>query len=379
MTQALKVLHIVSGDLWAGAEVQAFTLMSQLARTADTQVYAAVLNEGTLAERLQAAGVAVEIVDEKAVGGMSILLRLRQILRSSEPDVIHTHRLKENVIGSLANRIWCGVPCVRTVHGSDEHGTNHGMAGARRRALHGLDVWCGRNLQQGIIAVSEELGRALIRKFAPTPVVVIENGIDIDAIRTEQGTAEFRRLAPDATHVGVAGRLVGVKRLDLFLEMAALLKQHSAGYAWRFHVFGDGPLRRGLQERARQLNLSSSITFYGHRGDIATCIGGLDVLVNCSDNEGLPMTCLEALALGVPMVAHAVGGLRSVLPQHNLVFRHAPDAYRDAVLKVVSAGSRASNVQRDVLEKFSAERNAERIRLLYQDLIFSRETRRAKR
>ncbi len=368
MTRPIRVLHLVSGDLWAGAEVQAFTLMSHLARASDTQVYAALLNEGTLAARLRAVRVPVKILDERQIGTMGILLGLRRLMKACVPDVIHTHRTKENILGSVANRMWCAVPCVRSVHGSDEQATLRGIARARRRMLCGLDAWCGRNLQHRIIAVSEQLGQQLIPRFAPTPVLVIENGIDSDAVRAARRAAEFRAATPQAMHVGIVGRLVPVKRVDLFVETASLLRRVPLGHTWRFHVFGDGPLRAALEAQTEQLDLSDCITFHGYRDDIATCIGGLDILVNCSDHEGLPMTCLEAVALGVPIAAHAVGGLQSVLPKEHLVFRHDPEGYRDAILKLLHNSASLRIYEGRALERFSAARNAMRVRALYQEL-----------
>jgi len=374
MTRTLKVLHIASGDLWAGAEVQAFTLISHLARIPNTEVATVLMNEGTLAGKLRSAGVPVCILDEQKVASPRILVRLCSVLRTWRPDVIHTHREKENILGSVANRLSWNVPSVRTVHGGGENLGAMGWRGTRRRAVHAFDRWCGRALQQRVIAVTRELGVRATGEFPAEKIVVIENGVDTAAVRAELGIAEFRTAEPDATHVGFVGRLVEVKRADLFLETAAALLRHLPQRAWAFHVFGDGPERSRLEEVSERLQISDRVTFHGHRQDIATCIAGLDALVICSDHEGLPMTALEAAALNVPTVAHAVGGLVDVVPCEFLVTRHDVEGYRDGILRVLSADGRviAEKHASTTLKQFSAQRNAERIHALYEQVTAER-------
>jgi L-malate glycosyltransferase len=370
MTHALRVLHIASGDLWAGAEVQAFTLISHLARIPNTQVATVLMNEGTLAHRLRLAGVPVYLLDESKAAPPWILARLCAILRTWRPDVIHTHREKENILGSVANRLCRNVPSVRTVHGGREDAGVAGWKGARRRAVRALDRWCGRVLQQRVIAVSRELAVRVTGEFPAEKFVVIENGVDTAAVRAERGIAEYRAAAPDVAHVGIVGRLVEVKRVDLFLETAAALLRDLPQRGWAFHVFGDGPERSRLEAVSEQLEISHRVTFHGHREDIALCIAGLDVLVICSDHEGLPMTALEAAALAVPTVAHAVGGLVEVVPHEFLVARHEAGGYRDGVLRALHGDGRviAETHASAILQRFSARRNAERIHALYEEV-----------
>lgn len=371
MSRALRVLHIASGDLWAGAEVQAFTLMSHLKRMPETEVAAHLMNEGTLADKLRSNGIRVDITDERKVGAVGIFSGLREALRRWQPDVIHTHREKENILACLANRTCRNVPSVRTVHGGSEQSVAAGRPSVRRRLVESADRWCGRVLQQRVISVTSELAGKLLADFPAEKVVVIENGVDLEAVGREQGPAEFRAADPNATHVGIAGRLVEVKRVDLFIRTSALLLRDCPERQWRFHVFGDGPERRNLEELAAGLQLGDRLMFHGHRQDIATCVAGLDVLVICSDHEGMPMISLEAAALGVPTVAHAVGGLLEVVPEELLVSRHEASGYEDGILRALRADGRAVAGHRaaETLIRFSAQRNAERVRRLYEEVI----------
>jgi L-malate glycosyltransferase len=370
----LRVLHVISGDLWAGAEVQAATLLAAL--RSDVSVAAALMNDGVLAARLRSLDIPVNIFDEGRLNGAQILLALRQLMLTWQPDVVHTHRTKENILGSLANRLAGNVPCVRTVHGASED-TSSGWRRQVKSGIAAADRWCGSHLQQRIVAVSPELAIKLARRFAAQQIVTIENGIDIATVRGRVHPVEFRDRAPRALHVGISGRLVPVKRVDLFLECAALVRGARPETDWRFHVFGDGPLREELERQAQRIDIDNITTFHGHRDDSVACLASLDALVICSDHEGLPMVLLEALVVGTPILAHATGGMVDVLKDSaagRLVHDHSAGAYAEALPLLIAAGvpDRAMN---RVPDRYTATHNKQAIESLYRQLSNPREVR----
>ena len=204
-----------------------------------------------------------------------------------------------------------------------------------------------------------------------TPIRVIENGVDFEEMESDAGTARFKLEAPRNVHIGSVSRLVPVKRIDLFLETASMLLRKHASVNWAFHIFGDGPLRGQLERYASELQIGNAVTFHGHRRDISACIRGLDVLVNCSDHEGFPMSALEALALRTPTVAHAVGGLLAVVPREFLVENQSADGYVERVMRAVACDAReiATRNAVETLPKYSASANAACVRALYEELI----------
>ena len=371
MTRVIRILHLVSGDLWAGAEVQAYTLIDHLQRRPGVEVGAMVMNPGILANKLAALGIRVEVLDETRLNAAEIVLRMLRYIKAWRPDVIHTHRDKENILGSLANGLGRRAPIIRTQHGGEEHRGAVGWRAVRRRLVAGVDRSVQRVSGQTTIAVSETLRADLVERLPNHRVVVIENGVDIEGFRAQVGTADDRQGNPDVAHIGIVGRLVPVKRVDLFLEMAALLHQQYPDRSWAFDVVGDGAERAKLGALCDRLGIADRVTFHGHRQDIATCLAGLDVLVMCSDHEGMPMTALEAAALAVPTVAHAVGGLTEVVPNEFQVTRHDPVGYRAGVLRALRADARriTSTHAMRILTRFSAERNAERTLALYRQVM----------
>jgi glycosyltransferase involved in cell wall biosynthesis len=362
----LKILHVISGDLWAGAEMQAYTLMSNLRQLPGVEVAAAVMNDGELALRLQGIGVAVTVLDERVFGARRIVTELRALMRRWRPHVVHTHRTKENVLASIANRLGARVPSMRTVHGASEHSPRGLQARLRHGVIAGLDSWCARYAQERIIAVSAELAGKLAAIYPPEKIVVIANGVDAAAVLSQRQPAQFRDAAPEAVHVGIVGRLVPVKRVDLFLRAAQLLSYESR---WRFHVFGDGPLRGELTALAESLGIANLVTFHGHRRDIVACMAALDVVVMSSDHEGLPMTALEATVLGVPLVAHAVGALLDVVPPAGLVQEHTAAGYSAGVLRMLAVDRESlAPFRARVLDDYSSSRNALNTLRVYEDV-----------
>jgi glycosyltransferase involved in cell wall biosynthesis len=367
----MKVLHVISGDLWAGAESQALTLLRSLAGFEDLALAAVLMNEGRLAQELRRAGIRVTVLPERELSPFTLLNRLRREIREWAPDIVHTHREKENVLGSLANRMAGGAACVRTVHGLPEPGVA-GPFRVRRRLVEWLDRLSARFLQDAVICVSDDL-RARLASTYPRPLVVaVTNGIDVAAIAREATPFEFLPMQPQVRHIGIAGRLEPVKRVDLFVEMAVALLRRQPEVGLRFHVFGEGSLGERLREQSRALGLDDVLTFHGNRNDITSCIAALDVIVLSSDHEGLPMVALEALAVRTPIVAHAVGGLPALVTETGggtLVRSQAPQAYADAVMEIISAGTARARSTVTWPSRFDARHNAEKVIQVYSQVL----------
>jgi glycosyltransferase involved in cell wall biosynthesis len=184
---------------------------------------------------------------------------------------------------------------------------------------------------------------------------------------------DFRIQAPHACHIGIVGRLQSVKRVDIFLDMAALLIRTQPDIDWRFQVIGDGPLRQPLQRQASELGIDDRVTFHGHRSDSVACLAGLDALVMCSDHEGMPMTLLEALTVGTVVLAHAVGGMADVLENSKrglLVTEHAAPAYAFSLLQLLAISKETPPTagQANIPVNYSSATNAAKVSQLYLDI-----------
>jgi len=370
----VRVCHIVSGDLWAGAEVQAASLLRALASRPDLSLTVILLNQGRLAEEVRACGLELKVIPENAKGFIQIFREAARFLRSRNIRILHSHRYKENLLAVLLARA-CHIPhIVRTQHGLPEpfQGKKH----IRQRLMSGLDRFLARHATDRVISVSPELREHLVKYTDPAKVVVIPNGLDVNHVSSALSRTEARErlgIPADAPTIGYAGRLEPIKRLDLFLAAAQLVARQVPNA--KFLLVGDGSEASRLREMARASSLHDSVMFLGHRNDIYDVLRALDVFLLCSDHEGLPMVLLEALHLGVSVVARQVGGLGDVIQDgvSGVLVRSSDPKVLAAqcVHLLVDAKRRrdmASAGRARVSEFFSADRNATQVAALYREL-----------
>jgi glycosyltransferase involved in cell wall biosynthesis len=352
----MKILHIASGDLWAGAEKQLFSLACALKQLPETEVEAIILNPGTLAQRLLAADIPTLILDEAEQGTFDLLRRIDAHLAQRQPDIVHTHRTKENILGGLA-AFRRGIPSLRTQHGASEHAPN-----LKRRLLAGADQLVGRWMQRRVVAVSTPLAKQLEQRQGSRRVITIANGL-------EPGERPTSKLWDKPVwEVGIVGRLVPVKRVDRFLEIAALLARAHPG-RFRFRIVGDGPLRQALEAQAAAID--AEIRFLGHVDGAEMAIAALDLLVLCSDHEGLPMVALEAMKAGTVIASHPIGALPELLDQGRcglLVRDQSAAAFAEAICQLTQQPAAAAAMAATARERLERHYSAQAMARSYSDL-----------
>jgi L-malate glycosyltransferase len=174
----LHVCQIISADLWAGAEVQVAAAASYLVEREDIRLTAVLFNDGWLARELDHLGVETCIIDEQRHGALRIVTALTEFLNARDIDVVHTHRCKDNVLGSAAAKL-AGVPVViRTVHGLAE--PMRGWDRAKYLAYDALDKLTVWSCADRVVAVSHATAEILQRSgYRRRTVTTIHNGADL--------------------------------------------------------------------------------------------------------------------------------------------------------------------------------------------------------
>ena len=366
------VLHIASGDLWAGAEVMLYTLAKSLHSDLGVKTTIILLNTGTLEQKLRDRGITVYVIDESQLNSLQIFKQLNKIIKQTLPDVIHTHRIKENILGSIA--AWRnGIPSIRTSHGAPEH--RPPLYKLPKRLILLLDKILGRQIQKYIVAVSADLAKKLEKDFHKAKIKVIENGIDIDTIRQSNPAKTTENKAKNSNRIGIAGRLVPVKRVDLFIESAFHLKRYHPELDIHYYIYGDGPLQEELQNQIRSYHADDYIHLEGHCENLTQQLQTLDALIMTSDHEGLPMVLLESMSLQTPVIAHAVGGIPHLLEQGKcgtLVYEHTAEAFAEAVAKLINQPQQYKQLTQCAFERinqnYSARSTADAYLKLYRKL-----------
>ena len=310
-------------------------------------------------------GAAVALVELRTPEGMhpETLRRLVQYMREYQIQVVHTHNPLVHHYGILAGRL-SGVPVVvNTLHGIQTLRMARWAEMVFRACFLGTDR---------VVAVCPAVRDAFCNLFGPAQkTIVIRNGIELEELLS------IRPRRADGYFVfGTMGRLSPVKDQQTLLEAFAVV--YGSYPQCRLEILGDGELRQTLEERAIKLGVSGAVLFRGWSTDIAAFLSRLDAFVLSSVSEGLPLTILEAMAAGLPIIATAVGGVPEVVSGAGcgwLCPPSDPAALAAAMICGMNAEDRSvksANGRQAVQTHYSADGMAEQYLKLFKNLLDGR-------
>jgi glycosyltransferase involved in cell wall biosynthesis len=305
--ERLRVVHIIGGGEVGGAERHILNLAGFLdpRRVALT---VCCLFAAPFVQVAREAGIQALAVPMRHKLDFGVVTRIVELVR--EADLVHTHGVRANLLGRIAARL-ARRPLVTTVHSL----LRMDYPTLWTRLPNALAERLTRGLTRRFIAVSRQLAEELIREgVAPARVRVIYNGIDVEAFQPRRPRDQVRRelgYGPGIPLVATVARLHPVKGHRYLLEAAQRVVQ--ARPEVRFLVVGTGPGREALEAYAGQLGIAKQVRFTGFVADVASLLGAVDLVVVPSLWEGFGLTAVEALNVGVPVVATAVGGLPEVV------------------------------------------------------------------
>lgn len=350
----LRILHIASGDLWAGAEAVVYQLVKSLSQRSELKVFLITLNHGRLEELCSSAGVDTFVIDEKQNNFVSIALKAARIIRKIRPDVIHSHRYKENLIAAIAGSLGGRPKLVSTQHGLTELKTQN----FRERFIGYITKSCRNLTFSAIVGVSEDVAWDLKNgsRILSKKIYRIYNGIDIEPHSECNG---FPR--QDPITIGSAGRLFPVKDYPMMVDIAHEVCKKANNV--RFVIAGDGPERKLIKQKIDNYGLESRFTMLGHIQDMNTFYQTIDIYINTSVHEGIPMTILEAMGYKKPVVGFLVGGLKEIITQGvegYLVSKRDPSIFAKALLELVENSGKLNifgqNARLKIGQRFSSQR-----------------------
>jgi glycosyltransferase involved in cell wall biosynthesis len=303
------------------------------------------------------------------------LLSLIRLARAFKPDIVHTHTAKAGFLGRQAALAVRPRPAiVHTYHG---HVLEGYFGAAKARLYLELERALAR-VSDRLIGVSQATVEDLVRLGVAPPekFSVLPLGLDLaplaepDAALGPASRAELGVGAGETLLVFV-GRIVPIKRLDLLLRAFAQARESEPRL--RLAVVGDGDERPELERQAAGLGVAADVLFLGYRRELRPLFAAADVAVLSSDNEGTPVSLIEAAAAGLPAVATDVGGVREVVGEETgiVVPRGDAAALAGAIAEMAADPQRRERsgraARQRALSRYGAERLIGDIDALYRE------------
>jgi glycosyltransferase involved in cell wall biosynthesis len=327
-----KILRIIARLNIGGPAIHTILLSHEL----DKEGYRTTLvkgsegeTEGDMMYLAQSKGVEPVLIPElgREIGLRNDLIafyKLYKLIGKEKPDIVHTHTAKAGTLGRIAAWLTRTPVILHTFHG-------HVLKGYFGTLKSWVFIQAERILaclSTKLITLSDELKDELIemgigneKKFAVIPL-----GLELQPfLKSDNNKSIFKKelgLFEHTLTVGIVGRLVPVKGHKYFLDAAQIvLKEFSVqrlesgvkSPEIKFVIVGDGELRQELEEYAKSLGIEQDVIFTGFRRDLKEIYADIDILVLTSINEGTPVSLIEAMASGIPVVAVNVGGVPSLV------------------------------------------------------------------
>jgi glycosyltransferase involved in cell wall biosynthesis len=306
--------------------------------------------------------------------------RVARIMREQRPHILHTHTAKAGAIGRLAALLAGRARPPIVVHTFHGHVLRGYFGPLRARVFRWLERLLAP-VADALIAVSPEvrddlvaLGVAPASKFTIVRLGIrLEERIGADRVARDE-TRRALGVVDDRFVVGWIGRMTGVKRVDDLLRAFKILRERRIDAC--LCMVGDGPDRERVEQLASELGVVRNCLFLGYREDVGQFFSAFDAFVLPSGNEGTPVTAIEALAGGCPVVATRVGGVPDVVRDGEDGFLVEPGALVQladrlellATDPVLQARMGAAGRER-VLSRYSVERLIDDVDRLYRELL----------
>jgi glycosyltransferase involved in cell wall biosynthesis len=329
---------------------------------------------GSLGQELREEGFAVELLNRRPGVDWRCAQRLAEIVRRERVDVLHTHQYAPFFYSAASRRLGSRPPVLFT-----EHGRAHPDYPRRKRMLANRVLLRSRD---HVVAVGEAVRQALIHNegIPPDRVELIHNGIPLE--RFEARLTDSERAAIRA-ELGIEPEdlvLIQVARLDYLKDHATAIRtiERVANQCPRVRLLlvGDGPERAVIEELVQQRTLEENVRLLGQHNDVPRLLAASDIVLLTSISEGIPLTLIEAMAAGRPVVSTRVGGVPEVVAdgQTGLLAPAGDDAaLAEHILRLVDDPARREPMgrvgQQRAGDLFSEDRMHDGYRQIYAEMV----------
>lgn len=345
-TRKINVLHIIWSLEKGGAERFLVSLVKNFDQSRFNSIVCCLNWKGEWAKELEDKGVRVIALNKKGKFDLSVIFKIKNIIKQNKIDIVNTHLWAADVLGRIA-AILAGVPVIIST-------------------VQNVDIWKKwwqkiidrmlLNKTDKFITVSDAVKVFLEKEGIKSgKIEVIPNAIEIDKFGLQSSDVssqlsaisslkEFFGIVDGETVFAVIGRLVKQKGHKYLLEA---LHNLNGNYNFKLLIVGDGPLRESLQQSVVSYQLQDRVLFTGYRSDIPKILEISDCLVLPSLYEGLPVCVLEAMAAAKPVIATDVGGTKTIVKNNETGFLVQPKdstALTQAIINLINLPDRGKNM-----------------------------------
>jgi glycosyltransferase involved in cell wall biosynthesis len=304
--QEPRIALCAAGEIWGGVEQFILTVAEELRRRGVPFVVL-LHQDAMLARRLRDASLPVEVIHSAGKYDPLAIFRLTRAFRRHRINVVHVNGYKAAILAGIAAKL-AGLRLVKTEHGMLE--PFQGPAKVKMATNAWLDEFLSRRILDAVAFVSRDIQTALAKRYSGVRQAVVYNAIHPTLAPALTATALLPQPAVPEFRMGIVGRLKPIKGHEVLLRAMARLRKRPD---LALYVFGEGETEASCRALCKEAAIEDQVHFMGFRSDVAAYMRQMDAIVMPSFHEGIPYTALEAMDLGVPLIASDVGGLREIL------------------------------------------------------------------
>lgn len=320
----MKIIHVQLLPLLSGVQKVTLDEMERLDPTRFDKILICKC-PGELTDRLSGLGVRFNYIsdlkrDISPINDIRAFFALVKVFLHEKPDIVHSHSSKTGILARFAAYISRVPKIIHTVHGFSFPAESRFLV---RSLYYLLEYMAGKITTKLIVLNDEDLGIAAHTLGIPkTRIVLLPNGVDCEVYRPpilcERDKVRKLSYGIDDNKfilIGMVGRLWRQKNPQCFFDAATIvLSSHKNVF---FYFIGDGEMRDEIEGMISSHHLSSNVHIMGWRSDVPMLLRGLDIMVLPSRWEGMPLSILEAMASGLPVVVSDIPGNNHIV-SHNI-------------------------------------------------------------
>ena len=391
MSQQIKIIRIQSRICIGGPATHTTLLSSKLGKDKfDTVLVGGGIEKGEadFTEFARNNGVKTVIIEEMSRNislrnDVVSLIKVYKLIQQVKPTIVHTHTAKAGTIGRVAAFLAHVPLIIHTFHG---HAFHSYFSPLKSKMFVLIERMLGC-ITDKIIVISQKQFQEICGQYRiakADKIQIIPLGLELNKFlndtQKDKHSLEFRTnwgVPSDAILIGIVGRLAPIKNHVMFLEVAQqVLQTAPCNMKLKFMIVGDGELRTDLEDYVTKLGIDKYVIFTGWQTQMKVVYDSLDIVALTSLNEGTPLTLIEAMASGKPVITTNVGGIPDLVTDGYsgiLVPPNSPDIFANRLIELLKNKAMrdmlATNGRNVVIQKYHYSRLIRDIEELYEQLL----------